>query len=173
MTATPNLQQKPDVNALPRSVTWRLRLGLLKAPSTTTRPTLEDLLRHNAELLEQEQSQYQKLQETYQNHLGQIDNNNNEVEEKEEEEEDAEEVVANTANVPPDIDPLSSMDPLTAMLQEQQAQENRRQELDLRYRREKARRKRGLATDAKVVVADCDTEDGPKKLDADTVCLTG
>ena len=37
-----------------------------------------------------------------------------------------------------------ALDPLTAMVREQEAQEKRRQELDLKYRKERARRKRGI-----------------------------
>lgn len=159
-----------QTNFLPRSLIWRLRLGLLKSPSEMA---LEDVIRHNTELLQEEQSHYEKLQATYKDHLTKtttrIDPNADNSEDEAEEEE--------LEELPPELDPLqattsseaAALDPLTAMLQEQQAQEDRRQELDLRYRKERARRKRGLATDAKVVVADCDEGQAPKSLDSDTV----
>lgn len=39
------------------------------------------------------------------------------------------------------------VDPLTAMVMEQEARETRKQELYLKYRKERARRKRGLVTE--------------------------
>ena len=53
------------------------------------------------------------------------------------------------------------MDPLTAMVMEQEAQETRKQELYLKYRKERARRKRGLATElSRPKIGEDDDEDG-------------
>lgn len=55
--------------------------------------------------------------------------------------------------IPPEVaegpnPPVADVDPLTAMMMEQEARETRKAELYLKYRKEKARRKRGLTSEA-------------------------
>ncbi|CAJ1958630.1 unnamed protein product [Cylindrotheca closterium] len=53
----------------------------------------------------------------------------------------------------------AEIDPLTAMVMEQEAHESRKAELYLKYRKEKARRNRGLATETRVVQGETDGVD--------------
>ena len=151
-------QKQPWHPSLPRSVVWRLRLGLLQAPpsaaadaSNTNKPALEAVLQNNLTLLQEEQAQYQRLQEAYRDHFT-ADKHGGEGKHPGNDSTDA----AATTESSPDPSSLSSpqdaaaaaaiADPLTAMLQQQEAQEHRRHDLELKYRKEKALQKRGLAS---------------------------
>ena len=150
-------QQQKQWHHLPRSVVWRLRLGLLQPPpplpatnnNSSNKPTLETILQTNATLLQEEEAQYQQRQETYRHHFVQDPDHNTRGQDP------VQDPAAKVATTTPDPfvlvsspDPLSSStaaeDPLTAMLQQQEAQEHRRHDLELKYRKEKALQKRGL-----------------------------
>ena len=121
-----------DLSGLPRSVRWRIQLGLFVDPSTqdpTATTTLESCLQWNSETIAQQNSRFQELMTKY-------------IEE--EEEVTKQEEAATTEASPPA--PVM-LDPLTAMVREQEEKESRKAELYLKYRKEKARRKRGLAND--------------------------
>ena len=129
-----------SASALPRSIQWRLQLGLLKG---VTNMTLEEIVAENQELVQQQSTRFERLMEK---HV---------VEEKEEEEQPS------TTSKPspqqdPTPDPAPEYDPLTAMVMENEAKETRKQELYLRYRKERARRKRGLTTEAQPHGEECD-----------------
>ncbi|CAB9527224.1 TBC1 domain family member 5 [Seminavis robusta] len=163
---------KANFSKLPRSVTWRLLLGLIKSPrQNTTVLELEDVIQFNNQLLQEEVSNYARLKELYTPHLSEMDapsapavistSNGDPIETPE-------------ADKPLPIAPDSSsdfFDPLTAMMMEQQAQEVRRQELDLAYRKEKARRNRGLSDPGSKVVEDYVDADGEKKLDREALSI--
>jgi len=186
------------LGGLPRSVLWRIRLGLLQAPPNNSVPvSLDQVVIANQSLLQDELAHYQQLQAMYQPHCTAAKNNGNTNEPpkeppKEQQEEDAD-VTETSLDRQEDATPLDNSsnhqqqtpaagtdnplvatamdDPLTAMFMEQESQEKRRQELDLQYRKEKARRKRGITAAEKVVIADCDdpTSQQPKPVDKDTV----
>jgi hypothetical protein len=141
-----------DLTYLPRSIRWRIQLGLLQDPSISDngtseifnngRCTLEDVTECNLAIVEQQNRRFRNLVEKH-------------VEE--DEEESKEQVETNGQSLE---DPATSsnsaearreVDPLTAMVMEQQAQETRKAELYLKYRKERARRKRGLSVDARVI----------------------
>ncbi|CAB9525629.1 TBC1 domain family, member 5 [Seminavis robusta] len=165
---------KANFSKLPRSVTWRLLLGLIKSPSQNTAILqLEDVIQFNNQLLQEEVSNYARLKELYTPHLNETDapiapaanstktTGDDPIETPE-------------ANKPPPTAPDSSLDffdPLTAMMMEQQAQEVRRQELDLAYRKEKARRNRGLSDPGGKVIEDDVDADGAKKLDREALSI--
>jgi hypothetical protein len=155
-----SLRQSPsfgDLKRFPRSVQWRIHLGLLKGcpdsdanagnPSVVVSSTsLEDVYKWNSEFIAQQQGRFKELMAKY-------------VEEEQEEHppDPAASLspVAATPNKnnnnPGGGDPLANsnnnnLDPLTAMFMEQEAQETRKQELYLKYRKERARRKRGLSS---------------------------
>ena len=105
--------------------------------------TLEEIVAENQELVQQQSTRFERLMEK---HV---------VEEKEEEEQPS------TTSKPspqqdPTPDPAPEYDPLTAMVMENEAKETRKQELYLRYRKERARRKRGLTTEAQPHGEECD-----------------
>jgi len=193
------MAQQPDpkrdianYGRLPRSIKWRLRLGLLQ--STTSNAfaddvvfSLEDVIQQNQTLLQDEQSHYEELKATYHDHFkakikdDELASNENDVPLEVNQEDGVLLVDVNLQRGGGgEIDPLSSasastaiatamIDPLQAMLMEQQAQERRRQELDLKYRKEKARRNRGLDGHKNETKYTGDSEETTKAPDTDTV----
>jgi hypothetical protein len=120
-----------DLSGLPRSVRWRIQLGLFVDPSTedpTATTNLESCLQWNSETVLQQNTRFRELMEKY-------------IEEEEEVVKEEVKQEAAAAAAAPDIDPL------TAMVMEQEERESRKAELYLKYRKEKARRKRGLLVD--------------------------
>jgi hypothetical protein len=139
-----------DISALPRSVRWRIQLGLLQEPTTkssTSHCTLDEVTEYNRQVIAQQSEWFKALVEK---HLEEEEDDDD----KEEEEEHAEEKEESVPQ-PPSID----VDPLTAMVMEQQAQETRKAELYLKYRKERARMKRGLAVEARVIESENDQVD--------------
>jgi hypothetical protein len=135
---------------LPRSVRWRIQLGLLQEPTTkssTSHCTLDEVTEYNRQVIAQQSEWFKALVEK---HLEEEEDDDD----KEEEEEHAEEKEESVPQ-PPSID----VDPLTAMVMEQQAQETRKAELYLKYRKERARMKRGLAVEARVIESENDQVD--------------
>lgn len=142
-----------DGPSLPRSIRWRLQLGLLALPNSNGDEKEQDnvysfkeLYECNASLLQDQRRRYQDLVEQHAEtlhaflHAEQQDDNTNANKQASQESTPANETT--TAAV--------SLDPLTAMLREQEAQEKRRQELELKYRKERARRNRGISNDGQV-----------------------
>jgi hypothetical protein len=125
-----------DLSIVPRSVRWRIQLGvnrsidqsLVSEPLDTlsTKELLVLIYATNKEAIRQQNERFQSLMEKY-------------VEEEVDEEE--QETPADT--------PAPEIDPLTAMVMEQDAIESRKAELLLKYKKEKARRKRGLTTEGR------------------------
>jgi hypothetical protein len=90
---------------------------------------MEYVLKWNEDTIAQHNARFKELMEKY-------------VEVEEEDEHDkhvSEEEVKET--------PAPEIDPLTAMVMEQEARETRKAELYLKYRKERARRKRGLTSE--------------------------
>jgi len=112
-------------------------LGLLGLPNATNEDelcSLEDLYECNASLLQDQRTRYRALVEKHEAALQAfMAEGANEEEEATEEEAPATET-----------NDTAALDPLTAMVREQEAQEKRRQELELKYRKERARRNRGI-----------------------------
>jgi hypothetical protein len=109
--------------------------------STTLPFLLVAMQQHNAIAIQQHQQRYQQLVEKY-------------IEEEGggEDEEDV-----GTETMARDQTPTKTileMDPLTAMVLEQKAQETRKAELLLKYKKERARRKRGLTTEGRYTGSD-------------------
>jgi hypothetical protein len=116
----------------PRSVTWRIQLGLLKGGGSS----LEEIYQQNKEIIAQ---QHKRFQELVEKHV--------EMEDEEEEQHvnDAQQGIVQKKQEETVVD---DMDPLTAMVQETEQRETRKKELYLKYRKERARRKRGLNVEA-------------------------
>jgi hypothetical protein len=180
LATTTRLEDDVNYSKLPRSVTWRLLLGLLRSPTGTSSSmdvSLDQVLDCNDELLQEEVSHYEQLQALYQPHLKQEQSQQYQGEavavlsDHDSQGQDATATTTNISLLPQD--PLNAsaaaFDPLTAMMMEQQAQESRRQELDLRYRKEKARRNRGLSEPGSKAVVEDDGDAEAKKLDRETV----
>lgn len=127
-----------DLSTIPRSVRWRIQLGVYNAVDTTgvvdtasTAQLLNLIYETNKEVIQKHHERFQSLVEKYV-----------------EVEIPAEEAVspANETHLQ-----LPDVDPLTAMLMEQQALETRKAELLLKYKKERARRKRGLTTEGRQI----------------------
>mmetsp|Transcript_14878 Transcript_14878/g.41426 ORF Transcript_14878/g.41426 Transcript_14878/m.41426 type:complete len:656 (+) Transcript_14878:96-2063(+) len=143
---------------LPRSVRWRIQLGLLRDPTSSDenhsniyeegghRCSLQAVLEYNRDVVVQQAERFKELVGKH-------------VEEKLDEGENSEHTDSNDLDNSNASAKPSEIDPLTAMLMEQEAQETRKAELYLKYRKERARRKRGLATEARVIESDSDEVD--------------
>lgn len=144
-----------DGPSLPRSIRWRLQLGLLALPNSkddeeedgSEEPTMlteQDLYEYNASLMHDQRQRYLDLREQHREALEAFRNESHHRDESNDE----------TSNDVPAQDTASTstdatlLDPLTAMVREQEAQEKRRQELELKYRKERARRNRGISDEA-------------------------
>lgn len=162
-----------DGPSLPRSIRWRLQLGVWRLPdssrvvaqttdfqsdSTPAPPppsplyVLQEIVEANRDLMEAQRRSYellvQELQELVQEHAEQ----EAKQQAKQEEAASTETLEVAFPNTPSDDDDEDSngmvmVDPLTAMALERDAQEERLQNLDLKYRTERARRKRGMQGD--------------------------
>lgn len=126
--------------ALPRSVRWRMQLGLLKYPESEIGWTTEDLHAYNEQVLKQQRAAYRDLCDHYE--LDLVEDENGFVKQADQQEE----VLSEDEE---------DVDPLTMMVMDIEKKEKRRQELELKYRKEKALRKRGVAVD-KVINDDSD-----------------
>ena len=125
-----------DGPSLPRSVRWRLQLGVWKLPHKDEGElqwTLEEILERNHDLIEIQRGNYNLLVEML-----------HELMEQEEQEQVQEQQQEESITL--------DVDPLTALVQERDAQAQRLHDLDLKYRKQRARRKRG--------VAECDSDRG-------------
>ena len=146
------------LTTLPRSVRWRIQLGLLdydssslssSSSSSSLSATLEDIYQRNIQRVTQQNQRFQELLEKY-------------VEEEPQEtdgdiaspttKEDMEQPSSPPSKTKQQQQqqqqqqqPKVDIDPLTAMVMENEARETRKQELYLKYRKERARRKRGLS----------------------------
>ncbi len=120
-----------DLSTIPRSVQWRIQLGVYQSidPSglevLSETEMLELIYQANKDVIQRQHERFQGLVEKYV-----------EIE--------LEDVPSPEKAAPPqDVE----VDPLTAMVMEQQALEMRKAELLLKYKKERARRKRGLTTE--------------------------
>ena len=151
-----NHHHHQHLTTLPRSVRWRIQLGLLdydssslssSSSSSSLSATLEDIYQRNIQRVTQQNQRFQELLEKY-------------VEEEPQEtdgdiaspttKEDMEQPSSPPSKTKQQQQqqqqqPKVDIDPLTAMVMENEARETRKQELYLKYRKERARRKRGLS----------------------------
>lgn len=140
---------KSSLAELPRSVRWRIQLGSLIEPQTVdddslSATPLETVFKFNERIIQEQNARFQEFVRKYVEV---------EVEERDEEGQESEENNQNSA--------AAEIDPLTAMVMEQEARESKKAELMLKYRKEKARRKRGLApSEVNKNVGDTDEHDG-------------
>ena len=120
---------------LPRSIRWRLQLGLLALPPPSENDgcSTEELYTYNSSLLHDQRTRYQDLVEKYEVHVVSTESDTQQ-----------EAAAPPEAEIPDETTALAALDPLTAIVREQEAQAKRRQELELKYRKERARRNRGL-----------------------------
>lgn len=130
-----------DGPSFPRSIRWRLQLGLLALPNDADDDndndcSMEDIYKYNASLLHDQRSRYHDLVDKYEVGLHAAAAS---VEAAVQEKEEAPAESKNNNH-----DSTAALDPLTAMVREQEAQAKRRQELELKYRKERARRNRGI-----------------------------
>lgn len=126
-----------DGSLLPRSIRWRIQLGLLQVPEDldgADPALLNSLTELNRTRVEEQRAHYDALLEKHFASIRPIE---------EEEEESLPE-----AQEEPTVEEEDLLDPLTAMVMEQEAREKRRKELDLKYRKERARRNRGMSVEA-------------------------
>ena len=126
--------------ALPRSIRWRLQLGLWKLMHKDEGEqewSLQELNDFNKDLVKEQRDEYcrlvQRLREEEQKQI--------ELEKQEKEKRAKEDPLAMMS-----AGENADVDPLTAMMLQQEAQEKRLQKLELKYRIERARRKHGLQT---------------------------
>lgn len=168
-TASEEEQQGIRINgehlaSLPRSVRWRIQFGLLQDPSSILTSaanigkkemhvcTLETVLNHNHQLITKQADRFKDLVEK---HLEEPTGDSNDSHEQSNN-------LSPNRNELGDVNPSpksADIDPLTAMVMEQEAQEIRKAELYLKYRKERARRKRGLTTEARVIESESDEID--------------
>jgi hypothetical protein len=151
------------LQSLPRSVRWRIQLGLLEDPSaeTTFATTdkegndklicnLETVTDHNHDIIVKQAERFTGLVEKYVEEKTEVGNERPSASLSSESNGfDS----ANTNSNPVEIDPL------TAMVIEKEAQETRKAELYLKYRKERARMKRGLTMEARVIESESDEVD--------------
>ena len=136
-----------DLSNLPRSLRWRIQLRLFVDPSMVDPAAgidIEQVHKWNEEAIAHQNDRFQQLMEKY-------------IEEEDDEEEEA----GASAGAGPGGDGPGEnatvavdIDPLTAMVREQEARETRKAELYLKYRKERARRKRGLVTETGNIVGE-------------------
>lgn len=142
---------------LPRSIRWRLQLKLFEWPpdaNPTGSTLMEQIQRQNANIIQQQNERFQKLVEQY------IEEDVPEGEEETAPTVSHEETTAPTAS--------AEIDPLTAIFMEKQAQETRQAELLLKYKKERARRKRGLTTEGGRQIGD--ETDGIDRASVSALC---
>ena len=137
------MDETPALDGLPRSVRWRIQLGILSwsPDDPTTQPTLDSIYKLNTALIAQQNDKFHELMGKY-------------VHEEEDRSESHDDKGLPSSNDGCETGEsgetsgfASDVDPLTAMVMEQEGRERRKQELYLKYRKERARRKRGLATE--------------------------
>mmetsp|Transcript_8931 Transcript_8931/g.22540 ORF Transcript_8931/g.22540 Transcript_8931/m.22540 type:complete len:697 (+) Transcript_8931:37-2127(+) len=146
------VHQMYDWSALPRSIRWRLQLGILSEPPPAVTPQqldLESVLKHNQPTVKEINDKFKEL---VTNHV--------EVEEENDDDDDENGGDNNSTNETSAAASTGGgaaiIDPLTAMVMEEEARETRKAELYLKYRKERARRKRGLTTEARIIESECD-----------------
>lgn len=135
---------------LPRSIRWRVQLGLLIDPTATTSAdcsssaTIETVLECNKETLIECKNIFKELVEKHVEEAVVIVESNGQ-----------ESSSSSTTKERTEID----IDPLTAIVMEEEARETKKSELYLKYRKERARRKRGLTTEARIIESESDEVD--------------
>lgn len=144
---------------LPRSVRWRIQLGLLEDPlANNTIPNtskggnnqlvcnVESVLELNRDAIAKQEERFKRLEDKY-------------IEETADDERQEQASENNGFDSVNDSPKSAEIDPLTAMVMEKEAQETRKAELYLKYRKEKAMMKRGLKTEARVIESESDAVD--------------
>jgi len=150
---------------LPRSVRWRIQLGLLQDPSAGATVantkviedekltcTLETVSAYNHDTVSAQAERFKGLVEKYVEESTEVDNEQPSLSKSLSSENNGFNGTNSTAE-PAEIDPL------TAMVMEQEALETRKAKLYLKYRKERARRKRGLTTEASIIESESDEVD--------------
>jgi hypothetical protein len=191
-----------DGTLMPRSIRWRIQLGLLQVPEdeaseqqNKASPSLSDLAKHNQERLALQRQEYDRLVEKHEirrvlrHAVVMEDKDGFVVTDKKKESsptlvanDDAVDPLFHTSSHNDDDNPLaqngvapsdkkksSQLDPLTAMVMEQERQEKRLHDLDLKYRKERARRKFGISEGELRVIQDDHDADGGDRFDTYSV----
>ena len=146
------------LKSLPRSLRWRIQLGILHDPIASTNfaknakesiCNLNSILSHNEDEISRQAERFKNLVEKYTEETSEVDNEHPDLSPSMPSDKFEFDSTSNSAEV----------DPLTAMVMEKEAQETRKAELYLKYRKERARMKRGLATEARVIESESDEVD--------------
>jgi hypothetical protein len=150
-----------DLSCVPRSIRWRILLGLLNDPTNSSNVesrhghiggtcTLQTVHDCNIEVIAQQNDRFKILVEKH------VEEDETEQQARQRHEEGSSNGTTDTgqeASTAPEVDPL------TFMVMEEEARETRKAELYLKYRKERARRKRGLTTEAKIIESENDEVD--------------
>jgi hypothetical protein len=162
---------KSGIKSLPRSIRWRLQLGVWKYPlldethnddvnnptmasssSTSTRQTtlIQNIWEHNRDLVEIQRSNYNLLVEMLQEVMNQDKHSDedNPITHKDKTNH-LHECISKSDDHNQSKVSVEDIDPLTAMAKERDAQEQRLHELDIQYRKRRARRRLGVTPDDK------------------------
>jgi hypothetical protein len=147
-----------DWSKLPRSVRWRLQLGILSEPPPDGQDqdlSLDVLFQHNKSIVS---DLGEKFKELVTKHVEEDEDGGNNNNDDDGTEADNNSGKSNGGNEGGNAH-ATEIDPLTAMVMEEQARETRKAELYLKYRKERARRKRGLTTEARIIESESDEVD--------------
>lgn len=148
-----------DLSSLPRSVRWRILLGLLNEPTTSHGDlrqgqdgacTLKSVEDYNRGIIAQQNERFKVLVEKH------VEEDETEQDARQREERSS---LNDASAAGQGLGKAHEVDPLTFMVMEEEARETRKAELYLKYRKEKARRKRGLTTEAKIIDSESDEVD--------------
>ena len=134
------------LSMIPRSVRWRIQLGLLTDPTFLGKGVpvkIKNVLECNREKVKECDDLFKELVKKYLEEAEEVDKTNG----------------RNTGSKT-EVD----IDPLTSFVKEEEARESKKAQLYLKYRKERARRKRGLSTEARFVESESD------EVDRDSVC---
>mmetsp|Transcript_52533 Transcript_52533/g.58717 ORF Transcript_52533/g.58717 Transcript_52533/m.58717 type:complete len:641 (+) Transcript_52533:101-2023(+) len=147
--------QGEHLSMLPRSVRWRIQLGLLQDPSAIDLDsTLETVLEYNKETLMECNKVFKELVEKVEE-TEEVDDSSDNMDGTNDQ------ALSSSSSSTPDTTKSIEVDvdPLTAIVLEKEARETRKAELYLKYRKERARRKRGLTTEARIIESESDEVD--------------
>jgi len=141
---------------IPRSIRWRMQLGILQYPPNNNNEwTMEELSSYNETKVLQQRRTFSELRHTYCDELDMTSN----VDRTTDTTNGEKELTPNEDNAASNDD----IDPLTQMVLDMERKEQRLQQLEVKYRKERALRNRGVTLEPKIVLDD--EEDGGDRFD--------
>ena len=145
---------------IPRSIRWRMQLGILQYPPNNNNEwTMEELSSYNETKVLQQRRTFSELRHTYCDELDMTSN----VDRTTDTTNGEKELTPNEDNAASNDD----IDPLTQMVLDMERKEQRLQQLEVKYRKERALRNRGVTLEPKIVLDD--EEDGGDRFDTYSV----